>query len=77
MANRRKFETNVQFLIRVMEHSQFGALKQAFVMDALDKMAEAVAKADPKEVGNGLVNGNTWVGCAKELQAELKKHFAS
>lgn len=74
---RRKFESNIQFVTRVMDHSKYGALKQAFIMDALDKAAEAIAKIDPDTLASefSMVNPRAWIGCAKELQAELKEHF--
>ncbi|WP_166296872.1 hypothetical protein [Bradyrhizobium sp. 2S1] len=39
-----KAKTNVQFVRDLMEHSQFGAMTQLFVLDALDKWSGMVAK---------------------------------
>ena len=38
--------TNVEFVTELMEFSQCGALSQIFIIDAIMKHADAVAKAD-------------------------------
>ncbi len=72
-----KRKTNVQVVKQIMEFSNYGPIAQLFVMDALSKFAEKVSKADPAEVGNGLISGEAWVGVAKEIKQTLDTHFAS
>ncbi|ARQ95419.1 hypothetical protein [Bradyrhizobium phage BDU-MI-1] len=66
-----KPKTNVQFIRDLMEHSQYGALAQLFVLDALDKWSQQVAAASPADLDTPLVNGHAWVGVAKEIQEKI------
>jgi stalled ribosome rescue protein Dom34 len=43
--SRRKPETNVQLVKRLMEFSKYGALSQLFIIDALLKQSEAVSRS--------------------------------
>jgi hypothetical protein len=67
----RKPETNVEFVTRMMEFSNYGALAQLFILDALDKWSKKVAAADPADIGSPLISGHAWVGVAKEIQAKF------
>lgn len=71
-----KRKTNVQLVKSIMENSNYGALAQLFVMDALYKFSNKVAAANPSEAGNFLVDGAAWVGVAKEIQAKLAANAA-
>lgn len=61
----RKPETNTQFVTRMMEFSNYGALAQLFVLEALRNWSEKVAAADPTKVETGFISGAAWVGVAK------------
>jgi len=76
MAAVKKVETNIQMLTRLMTFSQHGALMQMFIIDALTKHSERVAKASPDDFKGGLVHPEAWIGVAKELKKELDAHFA-
>lgn len=67
-----KPQTNVEFVTQLMEFSRFGALAQIFVIDALDKWSAKVAAANPADVDSALINGEAWVGVAREIQQKLK-----
>lgn len=74
----KKRETNVQFIKRVMEFAQSGALMQVFIMDALIKHSDFIANMPyeefEKEFGKGsLFHPMAWHQCAKELQRELNE----
>ena len=70
--SRRKPETNVQLVKRLMEFSKYGALSQMFIIDALIKQAQAVAKSAPKDYPpNSMVNPEAWIGVAREIYNEL------
>lgn len=70
----KKHKTNVQFVKDLMDFSQNGALTQMFVMDAIGKLADAVAAAPPIE--HALIDGVAWKRTAQEIQAKLAEHFA-
>lgn len=71
--NKRK--TNEQAIRNIMNYSNYGALAQIFVVDALLKQATAVANMNPEDVKSGLVNGAAWVGVAKEIRDKLNEHL--
>lgn len=71
-----KKKTNVQCVKDIMEFSNYGALAQAFVMDALSKLSNAVSESDPKMFDNPFLNGEAWVGVAREIKGKLDAHFA-
>ncbi|MNK96394.1 hypothetical protein D3C87_1166730 [compost metagenome] len=68
-------QTNVEFVVDLMEFSAHGALIQAFVLQALTQFAEKVAATDPEALDTGLVSGQAWHGCALEVQRKLKQRF--
>lgn len=70
MAKRRM--TNIEKVCHMMTYSAYGALAQLFVMDALHKWSGIVSKASPEQVGNGFVDGATWIGVAGEIQRTLR-----
>lgn len=43
MPRRGKQETNVEFVTKLMEFSQHGALSQLFILDAIDKWSKKIA----------------------------------
>lgn len=67
--------TNEQFVKQIMNFSNFGALSQMFVIDALMQHSKAVAAADPKMFDSALLNGEAWVGVAKEIQQKLEEQY--
>lgn len=73
--------TNLECLTDIMEFSRYGALAQAFVMDALSKHAEHIAKLPldelHKQLGDHpLVSARAWHGVAQEIHAKLEAHFS-
>jgi hypothetical protein len=67
-----KPKTNVQFVTDLMEFSRYGALAQIFVIDALDKWSKKISECDPAQVDNAMINGEAWVGVAKEIQQKIE-----
>ena len=73
--------TNLEVLTDIMTFSRYGALAQAFVMDALSKHAERIATAPPDtleaQFGNhAMVSARAWQGVAQEIHGKLETHFA-
>jgi len=76
-----KQKTNVEVITDIMEYSEFGALAQMFVIDALTKAAKRVAEAPWPEIskafeGNQMISARAWQGVAKEIQAKLDAAYA-
>ncbi len=77
----QKRMTNLECLTDITEFSRYGALAQAFVMDALSKHAEHVAKLSldelQKQLGDHpLISAPAWHGVAQEIHMKLESHFA-
>ena len=68
-------KTNTKFVHDLMEYSKFGALTQAFIIEAITQYASKVAQADPKDLGNGLINGHRWQEIAKDVNGALARQY--
>lgn len=70
--------TNIEAVVDLMEYSQFGALAQIFVVDALGKQAKRVADA-PEEafagMKDGMIHPKAWQGVAREIEKKLDAHL--
>jgi hypothetical protein len=64
--------TNIEKVTHIMTCSNYGALSQMFVMEALHKWSGIISKASPEQVDNGFVDGKAWIGVAKEIQAAMR-----
>ena len=67
--------TNVEFVTELMEFSQCGALSQIFIIDAIMKHADAVAKADAEKLDHPLIRGQAWIACAQEIKARMEAQY--
>lgn len=68
--------TNVEFMTDMMEHSNYGALKQAFVISALDVYSRmCVRDLEECNVAGGFIAPETWQAIAKEVQNDLLKKY--
>ena len=71
-----KFDTNVDFVTHIMEHSDYGALKQAFIISALDVYSRmCIRDLDECKVAEGFISPDAWQGIAREVNKELLDHF--
>lgn len=71
-------KTNVERIVDVMQFSAYGALSQVFVVDAVVKHAEAVAKATPDELAameGGPVSPAAWQGVAREIAGKMAAYM--
>ncbi|WP_321873088.1 hypothetical protein [Burkholderia ubonensis] len=73
--------TNIDCLMEIMNFSRYGALAQAFVMDALSKHAAHIARMPLEELNEQfgdqpIVSAKTWHGVAREIHEKLEAHFA-
>ena len=70
-----KRKTNLQQVAKMMNFSQFGALKQAFIMSAIESYAASVLSTPDEKINTGLISAEAWKGCAAECISELDEHF--
>jgi hypothetical protein len=79
MARKSKTEnlTNVEFVTHLMERSNHGPLAQLFIIDALEKWSDIIAKADPAQLDTPFISGKAWVSVAREIQDKLATRFSS
>ncbi|HDR9760804.1 TPA: hypothetical protein ACK3Q6_003251 [Burkholderia cepacia] len=69
--------TNLECLTDIMTFSRYGALAQAFVMDALSQHAARVASTPPEQLQvHPMISARTWHGVAQEIHTKLEAHFA-
>ena len=73
MTNERM--TNTEFVTDLMEFSPSGILMQIFIVDALGKWADIVARQPPME--HGLIDGEAWKACAIELRERINQHYGT
>jgi hypothetical protein len=73
-----KQKTNVEFIVEAMEYSRYGALKQAFVIEALGFYCDHVIENMPaQDDGRSLVSPYTWYNIALELHKELEDKYGN
>ncbi|KVU26579.1 hypothetical protein WK66_11260 [Burkholderia ubonensis] len=73
--------TSIECLTDLMTFSRYGALAQAFVMDALSKHPARIARTPLEELNEQfgdqpMVNATAWHGVAQEIHKKLEAHFA-
>lgn len=73
--------TNEKLVLNMMNYSEMGAIKQAFIIEAIRQYSQAVL-ADNSEWDNGLISQDAWRACAQECvdsianRGEKTKAFA-
>jgi hypothetical protein len=63
--------TNIEKVTHIMTFSDYGALAQCFVIDALHKSSNLIRKASPDSISSGLISAESWIGVAKEIHDRL------
>jgi hypothetical protein len=67
--------TNTELIVEMMEYSNFGALSQLFIMEAIRKEAERVAATKPEQYDVEkwfMISVPAWIGVAKEISKRIK-----
>lgn len=67
--------SNIEKMTHIMTFSNYGALAQCFVMDALHKWSDLIRKANPNDVGNSFISGEAWIGVANEIHERLNSEM--
>ena len=66
--------TNLEVVTDIMTYSNYGALAQLFVMDALTKFSKIVMSTPSEDMAmmdNGLISCEAWKGVAAEIHKKL------
>lgn len=71
-----QYESNTDFMYRIMSYSPHGALVHAFVIEALMQYSAAVADPSVEVPDSGLVSGQSWKNTAKWIQTQLEQHLS-
>jgi hypothetical protein len=69
---RKRPMTNIEKVTHIMTYSNHGALSQMFVMEALHKWSDIISRASAKDVDNGFIDPEAWIGVAKEIRERLQ-----
>ena len=69
-------KSNLHQVADQMQESKYGALSQAFIMEAIDRYAKEVAEADMSKQPKTFINLESWQGVANEWNASRKKVLA-
>ena len=72
-----KRKTNVQMVKQQMEFSKYGALSQAFLLEAISNYCKVVAEHPASAFDSPLLNGEAWKAVGEEWQNALTEHFKS
>jgi hypothetical protein len=74
IASKKTNLTNTELIVEMMEYSNFGALSQLFIMEAIRKEAERVAATKPEQYDQekwAMISVPAWIGVAKEIAKKI------
>lgn len=67
---------NVELVTAMMEFSKFGALAQAFIVEAITRYAKQVSNSTPEQYGeNSIVAPESWIGVGKEIKTKMDAFY--
>lgn len=69
------YETNIEFMERIMNFCPHGPLIQAFVLEALRQYAETVADPKVHIPDTALLSGQAWKRTGEWLSGQLEAHL--
>jgi hypothetical protein len=69
--------TNIEFVRELMEHSSYGVLAQAFIIEAIADYADRVSELDSTSVEIPFITAELWINIAKEIKTKMDKKFPS
>lgn len=68
-------KTNIEMVADLMAVSPYGALAEAFIVEAIRYYSEQVAKQTPEENPSALISPVAWHGIAVDIQQRLKENY--
>ena len=72
--------TNTEFVTHLMEFSRSGAMSQLFILNAIEKQAQAVVDDQASIIQNmedSFISGKAWVRTAKIILEEVETRYDS
>lgn len=72
---RKNLKTNEDLVRDLMNYSPYGALNQAFIVQAIMTFAEQVARQTPESLDTNMVSGKAWHGCAIDTLARCNEFY--
>ena len=69
------YETNTEFMDRIMNFCPHGALVQVFVIEALRQYSAAVADPEAYVPDTDVLSGQAWKNTAQWVHAQLEQHL--
>jgi hypothetical protein len=67
--------TNEELVTRMMRTSQAGALKQAFIIEAIHNYSQMVLQDTEVWSANSFINQDAWKQCAKECLTAIDERI--
>lgn len=67
--------TNTELVVEMMEYSNFGALSQLFIMEAIRKEADRIAATKPEQYDKeqwDYISVEVWIAVANEISKKIK-----
>lgn len=68
-------KTNIGLVTNMMNFSETGALKQAFIIEAIHYYSQLIL-ADESDWGYSLLSKDAWQQCAKECIKSIEERFS-
>lgn len=74
----RHLKTNEDLVVDLMNYSPYGALGQAFIIQAIEAYANRIIK-DKEELlandGNSIISNNAWIGIAEDVKRRMDEFY--
>lgn len=70
-----KHETNEAFVVRIMNYCPFGALSQAFIIEAIARYADLIADENTVIPDSPWMRGAVWKCTGQWVKSEMDKHL--
>lgn len=78
-----KITNNSELMDDLMNYSPYGALCQGFIIQAIQRQckkvidnAEQIRKEDKETEGTSIVNVDSWIGVAEDIDKRMKKFYS-
>ena len=73
---KNKHLNNIEFVTQIMKYSSYGALSQAFIIEAVRRYSEDVIEHEHEvreSMMNHIINPEAWLGVAREIDKKIKE----
>jgi hypothetical protein len=73
----RRSITNIEFVTNLMQFSEYGALAQSFIIEAIRYYSEAVSKSTPTDDGKSFISPVLWHKIAVDIKEKLEAKYGN